>query len=216
MDFFEQLAVAKWMLRRQRRISYATLKRELEISDRVLKDLGHELTVGLDLARDVNGQALVWKDGRDADAADRDIPDDDRSRDDDGVRDGAGAEGIETAPASEAERRQLTVMFCDLVGSTALSTRLDPEDLRDVITAFQACSRQAIEKYTGFIARYMGDGLLVYYGYPRAHEDDAERAIRSALEIVRVMPDLNRQALPQGEDAARRTDRGRHRPRGGR
>ena len=70
---------------------------------------------------------------------------------------------------AEAERRQLTVMFCDLVGSTAFSTQLDPEDLRDVITSFQDKCRKAIQRYEGFIARYMGDGMLVYFGYPQAH-----------------------------------------------
>jgi class 3 adenylate cyclase/predicted ATPase len=94
-------------------------------------------------------------------------------------------------PTGEAERRQLTVMFCDLVGSTALSTKLDPEDMREVITAFQDASREAIQQYAGFIARYMGDGMLVYFGYPQAHEDDAERAVRAGLAIVRSMAELN-------------------------
>jgi len=96
-----------------------------------------------------------------------------------------------TSPSGEAERRQLTVMFCDLVGSTAFSTQLDPEHLRDVITSFQDECRQAIQRYEGFIARYMGDGVLVYFGYPQAHEDDAERAVRAGLAIVRSMAKLN-------------------------
>ncbi|MCZ6759362.1 MAG: hypothetical protein O7D29_03165 [Gemmatimonadetes bacterium] len=96
-----------------------------------------------------------------------------------------------TLPSREAERRQLTVMFCDLVGSTALSTQLDPEDLRDVITSFQDKCRNAIQRYEGFVARYMGDGMLVYFGYPQAHEDDAERAVRAGLGIVRSMAELN-------------------------
>jgi class 3 adenylate cyclase/predicted ATPase len=94
-------------------------------------------------------------------------------------------------PTGEAERRQLTVMFCDLVGSTTFSTQLDPEDLRDVITSFQDKCRKAIQRYEGFIARYMGDGMLVYFGYPQAHEDDAERAVRAGLAIVRSMAELN-------------------------
>jgi class 3 adenylate cyclase/predicted ATPase len=93
--------------------------------------------------------------------------------------------------AAEAERRQLTVMFCDLVGSTKLSTKLDPEDLRDVITSFQDHCQEAIQRYAGFIARYMGDGLLVYFGYPQAHEDDAERAVRAGLDVVGSMTELN-------------------------
>jgi class 3 adenylate cyclase/tetratricopeptide (TPR) repeat protein len=91
----------------------------------------------------------------------------------------------------EAERRQLTVMFCDMVGSTALASKLDPEDLGEVIAAFQATCREAIERYGGFVARYMGDGMLNYFGYPQAHEDDAERAVRAGLAIVDAMGALN-------------------------
>src|SRR5262249_54129004 len=81
--------------------------------------------------------------------------------------------------ASTAERRQLTVMFCDLVGSTALSGRLDPEDLREVIGAYHAAVAKAVGSFDGFVAKYMGDGVLAYFGYPQAHEDDAERAVRA-------------------------------------
>src|SRR5438309_4826633 len=96
------------------------------------------------------------------------------------------------APApARAERRQLTVMFCDLVGSTALSTGMDPEDLRDVITSFQNRCSAAIRHYDGFVAKYMGDGILVYFGYPRAHEDEAERSVRAGLDIVDAMAELN-------------------------
>jgi len=90
----------------------------------------------------------------------------------------------------DAERRQLTVMFCDLVGSTALSERLDPEDLRDVMNAYHRCCSQVIERFDGFIARYVGDGVLAYFGYPRAHEDDAERAVRAALGVVEAAAKL--------------------------
>jgi class 3 adenylate cyclase len=82
---------------------------------------------------------------------------------------------------SSAERRQLTVMFCDLVGSTALSARLDPEDLRDVIGAYHTCVAEVVGRFEGFVAKYMGDGVLVYFGYPQAHEEDTERAVRAAL-----------------------------------
>jgi class 3 adenylate cyclase len=92
----------------------------------------------------------------------------------------------------EAERRQLTVMFCDLVGSTELSTRLDPEDLQDLISAYQAACRNVIAEYDGFIAKYMGDGILVYFGYPKAHGDDPERAVRAGLGIVTAMFELGR------------------------
>ncbi len=85
---------------------------------------------------------------------------------------------------ADAERRQLTVMFCDLVGSTALSARLDPEDLREVIAAYHRAVAEVVSSFDGFVAKYMGDGVLVYFGYPRAHEDDAERAVRAGLGLI--------------------------------
>ena len=97
--------------------------------------------------------------------------------------------GSET-PRSDAERRQLTVMFCDLVGSTAMSEALDLEDLRTVIATYQEACAGVIARYEGFIARYMGDGLLVYFGYPVAHEDDAERAVRVGLDVLAAVPEL--------------------------
>lgn len=113
------------------------------------------------------------------------------------VRDGAAGEGqnrpeapieaptpYSSAPAGEAERRQLTVMFCDLVGSTALSERLDPEDLKSLITAYRKSCGDVVMRYDGYVAQYLGDGLMVYFGWPHAHEDDAERAIRTGLDIV--------------------------------
>src|SRR6516162_129588 len=86
-------------------------------------------------------------------------------------------------PQDAAERRQLTVMFCDLAGSTALSVRFDPEELREEIRAYQNAVSGVVARYDGFVAKYMGDGVLAYFGYPRAHEDDAERAVRAGLEI---------------------------------
>jgi class 3 adenylate cyclase/predicted ATPase len=83
-----------------------------------------------------------------------------------------------------AERRQVTVMFSDLVGSTALSARMDPEDLREIISAYQKCVTETVEHFGGFVAKYMGDGVLIYFGYPQAHEDDAERAVRAGVELV--------------------------------
>ena len=88
---------------------------------------------------------------------------------------------------SSAERRQLTVMFCDLVGSTALSTRIDPEDLRDVIAAYHKCAAGVVARFNGFVAKYMGDGVLVYFGYPEAHEADAGNAVRAALAMIEAI-----------------------------
>ncbi|HEY1944246.1 MAG TPA: adenylate/guanylate cyclase domain-containing protein, partial [Roseiarcus sp.] len=93
-----------------------------------------------------------------------------------------GAAPHRPTPASDAgERRQLTVMFCDLVGSTPMSTRLDPEDMREIIGTYQSKCSEIVARYDGFVAKFMGDGLLAYFGFPRAHEDDAERAVRAAL-----------------------------------
>src|SRR5215813_5324625 len=96
------------------------------------------------------------------------------------------AAAVETQPKTQdsAERRQVTVMFSDLAGSTALSARMDPEDLRELISAYQKCAVEAVRRFGGFVARYMGDGVLVYFGYPEAHEDDAERAVRAGLELI--------------------------------
>jgi len=115
----------------------------------------------------------------------------------------AGFEAIEkNAPAvavaataaphamDSARRRQLTIMFCDLVGSTPLSTRLDPEDMREIVGAYHRCCADLIAGAAGFVARYMGDGILAYFGYPQAHEYDAERAVRAGLALVEAVPKL--------------------------
>ena len=100
-----------------------------------------------------------------------------------------------SASSGDAERRQLTILFCDLVGSTELSTKLDPEDMRDVLRAYQdACSRE-ISRYDGYIAKFMGDGVFAYFGYPHAHEDDAERAINAGLGLVSVIQQLHTQKI---------------------
>ncbi len=94
------------------------------------------------------------------------------------------------SPQDRGERRQVTVLFSDLVGSTALSARMDPEDLREVISAYQKCVAETVRRFDGFVAKYMGDGVLVYFGYPQAHEDDAERAVRAGLELVAAVTAL--------------------------
>jgi class 3 adenylate cyclase len=120
------------------------------------------------------------------------------------IHDLSGASVAATAPSApvatqptrrdEAERRQLNVMFCDLVGSTALSARLDPEDLRGVIAAYHRCCTELVERNGGFVAKYMGDGVLAYFGYPQAHEHDAERAVRAGLRLVAAVPKLETSA----------------------
>jgi class 3 adenylate cyclase len=98
----------------------------------------------------------------------------------------------------QAERRQLTVMFCDLVDSTALSRHLDPEDLQDIVRRFLDTCSEAIGRFEGYIARYMGDGMLVYFGYPHAHEDNAERAVHSGLAILDAVKALKRKNPTKG------------------
>jgi class 3 adenylate cyclase len=88
------------------------------------------------------------------------------------------------SPEDCAERRQVTAMFSDLVGATALSARMDPEDLREVISAYQKCVAETVRRFGGFVAQYTGDGVVAYFGYPQAHEDDADRAVRAGLELV--------------------------------
>jgi class 3 adenylate cyclase len=106
-----------------------------------------------------------------------------------------------TAPSTAAERRQLTVMFCDLVGSTALSGRLDPEEMQEVLRAYQNAVAGEILRFGGHVAKFMGDGVLAYFGWPRAHEDDAERAVRAGLTIADAVGQLS---TPDGEPLAAR------------
>src|ERR1700737_4249602 len=107
------------------------------------------------------------------------------------------AVGTEPKAQDTAERRQVTVMFSDLVGSTALSARMDPEDLRDVISAYQKCVAETVGRFGGFVAKFMGDGVLIYFGYPQAHEDDTERAVRAGLGLVAAVSDLKTHAALQ-------------------
>ena len=104
--------------------------------------------------------------------------------------DAAASAPTAAAKMDMAERRHVTVMFSDLVGSTALSARVDPEDLREVISSYQKCVAEIVLRFGGLVANYMGDGVLVYFGYPQAHEDDTERAVRAALEMVGAVGDL--------------------------
>ena len=106
-------------------------------------------------------------------------------------------------PEDRAERRQVTVMFCDLGGSTALSARRDPEDLHEIISAYQKCVAETVGRFGGFVAKYMGDGVLIYFGYPQAHEDDAERAVRAGLELVTAVTALKTHAASRPVSALR-------------
>ncbi|WP_089934644.1 adenylate/guanylate cyclase domain-containing protein [Candidatus Entotheonella palauensis] len=168
-------------LQREHRVTYRTLKFALDVDDAWLQALCQELTFR-QVARDEQGEGLVWTGSTALPEAARRIdilPDEPIT----------APEPVRTAP--EAERRQLTVMFCDLVGSTHLSGQLDPEDLRDIVRAYQEAAAQVVQRYDGYIAQYLGDGLLIYFGFPVAHEDDVVRAVHTGLEIPAAVQTLN-------------------------
>ena len=192
MDFEQVLKEVVWRLVTEGRISYRRIKLSFALDDDGLEELRRELIALKRLAADVDGELLVWEpDGRAARPEPMALPQPLPALRHAERPTGLGAERDLPAAAPEAERRQLTVMFCDLVGSTALSTGMDPEDLRDVIASYQSRCSAAIRHYDGFVAKYMGDGILVYFGYPRAHEDEAERSVRAGLDIVDAMAELN-------------------------
>src|SRR5262245_48619291 len=168
MTFEEILTQVRELLQRKGRISYRALKLQFNLDDDYLEGLKDELIEAEQLARDEGGKVLVWVGGKEESEKEQTTSSDARPQTLDARRD-------------VGERRQLTVMFCDLVGSTALSEQLDPEDLREVVQAYQAACTAVIKPYEGHIAQHLGDGLLVYFGYPMAHEDDAQRAVRTAL-----------------------------------
>lgn len=180
MGFDELLAQTIELLKRDGRVSYRALKRRFSIDDEYIEDLKTEIIRAKRLAIDEDDAVLVWA-GTSATAAASVLP-----RPEPGV-----AHAAPTPVAHEGERRQLTVMFCDLVGSTSLSELFDPEELRDVIRAYQLACSTAISRFDGRIAKYLGDGLLAYFGYPHAHEDEAQRAVHAALGIVDSMRTLN-------------------------
>ena len=154
---------------------YEAAFRENEIDETVLPSLTHETLKELGVAAVGHRLKLL-----DAIAALRN----DGSGKEQPVDAATTSSAPSARPEDRAERRQVTVMFSDLVGSTALSTRIDPEDLREVISAYQKCVAESVQRFGGFVAKYMGDGVLVYFGYPEAHEDDAERAVRAGLDLV--------------------------------
>jgi class 3 adenylate cyclase len=196
VDFEQVLKEVVWRLVTEGRISYRRIKLSFALDDDGLEELRSELIGIKRVAADVDGERLVLaSEGRLARPEGTEL-----SQPLPALRlaERPPAPAIErelptAAPvaAPDAQRRQLTVMFCDLVGSTALSTAMDPEDLRDVITSFQSRCSAAIRHYDGFVAKFMGDGILVYFGYPRAHEDEAERSVRAGLDIVEAMAELN-------------------------
>ncbi len=179
MEFEAVLEHIIALLHQQGRISYGALKRRFQLDDAYLEDLKVELIEAQQLARDENGRILIWAGEPASQSPTRDAQ----------TPQAELLRGDRRTP--DAERRQLTVMFCDLVDSTALSGQLDPEDLREVVRAYQEAAAAVIQHFDGHIAQYLGDGLLVYFGYPQAHEDDTRRAVRTGLGIVEALGALN-------------------------
>jgi TOMM system kinase/cyclase fusion protein len=180
MGFYEILDQVVDLLRRRGRVTYRALKREFQVDDAFLEDLKAEIITAQRLAVDEQGEVLVWvgeAGTSPASQAEAHLP--------------QGEPHSAARRHSEAERRQLTVLFCDLVDSTILASQLDPEELREVVQAYQEACAKVIARFEGHIAQYLGDGLLVYFGYPLAHEDDAQRAVRAGLGIVEALGQLN-------------------------
>ena len=176
MDFVTVVDQAIALLRQRGRLTYRTLQLQFQLDDVHLEALKDELIKGQRLATDEDGAVLVW-------TGDPATP----------VSPAASVPAPPPAASAppDAERRQLTVLFCDLVDSTRLASQLDPEDLREVVRAYQDTCAKVIARFDGHIAQYLGDGLLVYFGYPRAHEDDAQRAVRAGLGMLDALGQLN-------------------------
>src|SRR5262249_20707577 len=192
MDFYEVFDQVLALLRQRGRVSDRALKIQFHLDDEQLDALKEELLYTHQGAVEEDGRGLVWTGGTSVTPAPTPKP-------------GPSvpvAEPLEEPPAQrgfpradprvpEAERRQLTVLFCDLVDPTALASQLDPEEWRDVVRAYQEACAKVIARFEGYIAQYLGDGLLVYFGYPRAHEDDAQRAVRAGLGMIEALGQLN-------------------------
>jgi predicted ATPase/class 3 adenylate cyclase len=185
LNFAQVLKEVVWCLVTEGSISYRRIKRGFDLDDAALEDLRRELIGTLRIAQDVGGELLAW-----APAAGR------PPLLDAGV---AAALPLPAPPAAPAERRHLTVMFCDLADSTRLAARLDPEDLADVIRAYRDAVTAAVRRFDGFVAKFIGDGVLAYFGYPQAQEKDAERAVHAGLAILDALPALKGARARDGE-----------------
>ena len=185
MDFYAILDQVIDLLRQRQRVTYRALQRQFDLDEDTLNDLKDELLYAHPQVVDDEGRGLRWT-GDTASTPEQAPPSTPPAPQ--LVTPGDPPLQVATAPlvpyAPEAERRQLTVLFCDLVDSTALARQLDPEDLREVVRAYQETCAKVIARFEGHIAQYLGDGLLVYFGYPLAHEDDAQRAVRAGLGMI--------------------------------
>ena len=189
MDFYEVLEQVVVLLQRHGRVSYRALKRQFDLDDEFVADLKDELIHSRHPIADEDGRSLIWT-GEMKEVAESITHPDQPQPIVEQTQPVQATQAIESH-TPDAERRQLTVMFCDLVGSTSLSGDLDPEDYREVVRQYQQVCSEVIQRYDGHIAQYLGDGLLVYFGFPLAHEDDAQRAVRSGLGIIEAIGALN-------------------------
>jgi class 3 adenylate cyclase len=184
------------LLQGEGRVAYRALKLQFQLDDDTLEALKDDLIYAKKLAVDEDGRVLVWTGGTASaltTASSVPLP----ATPDVSLAQGEAAPVV--PPTPDAERRQLTVLFCDLVDSTKLASHLDPEDWRDVVREYQRVCTDVIQRYDGHIAQLLGDGLLVYLGYPRAHEDDAQHAVRAGLGMLEAVEALNSSlALPKG------------------
>jgi class 3 adenylate cyclase/predicted ATPase len=189
MTFDDILAQVQALLQREQRLSYRALQRRFALEEADLEALKDELIYAKRLAVDEDNRVLVWVgDAGTASAPASQAPQSTTTQADHQTEQPTPRDlPAVVPPPPEAEHRQLTILFCDLVGSTLLSRQLDPEDYRAAVRAYQAACAPVIERFDGHIAQYLGDGLLVYFGYPLAHEDDAQRAVRAGLAMVEAM-----------------------------
>jgi class 3 adenylate cyclase len=187
MDYDALVAKVIELLQREKRVPYRSLKRRFDLDDDYIEDLKIDLIEAKRLAIDENDRILIWVGDAQAVTSQRAQPTQPPAAQE---QPAPLVEPLSPAPPPDAERRQLTVMFCDLVDSTKLSSQLDPEDYRDMVRAYQRVCTEVIQHYDGHIAQLLGDGLLVYFGYPQAHEDDPHRAVRTGLSILAAMEDL--------------------------
>lgn len=182
VEFDDVLIQILELLRRQKRVSYRALKLRFKLDDDYLEALKDEIIKAQRLAVDEDNTVLVWT--GETDTPPEVVPQSTQPQE-------IGRIQPDQPYIPQAERRQLTVMFCDLADSTRLASVLDPEDLREVIRAYQHTCAVAIQRFDGSIAQYLGDGLLVYFGWPQAHEDGAQRAVRTSLAILDAMEMLH-------------------------
>src|SRR5215813_10735448 len=195
MDFYEVLDQVVTLLQKHGRVTYRAIRLQFHLDDEQLEALKEELIEARELALDKDGKMLVWTGEESKGATAK------RAK---GEKEVVSSQLSVASPQlptaarvtlhaalAEGERRQLTVMFCDLVGSTTLSEQLDPEEYREVVQGYQETCAAVIRRYDGHLAQHLGDGLLVYFGYPVAHEDDAQRAVRTALSIVEAIQRLS-------------------------